>query len=232
MRTTILILLSLLFMGGQQAKAQLKPAKRWATVYEMSTYKDLPMVKLGLGWAAKPIKVANGGQAPGIVTLTTAFNRVWKIDVVEGVLNCAKEPNFTRMDDEEYGTFTIVDRRNGYLCEDAGGTDGESMEACVWRRDNGHRLFAIEVGSNCDPEIAVICFYDYDPATQTLTPESSPADTFRPQEGDYYSFGLPQHGKDFTITEYLLNTSENAISVYKWDGQKHVFSHKKTEPSE
>ena len=47
MRTTILILLSLLFMGSQQAQAQLKPAKRWATIYyDTPSYTDLPMVKL------------------------------------------------------------------------------------------------------------------------------------------------------------------------------------------
>ena len=72
------------------------------------------------------------------------------------------------------------------------------MEACVWRRDNGHRLFAICMGGPTDPEIEVVCFYDYDPATETMTPEASPADTFKPTE-EYYNYNLPHKGKDFII---------------------------------
>ena len=128
------------------------------------------MIKIGLGWADETIKVPNGGQAPGIVTLTKAFNRVWPTYVVSSILKKASNPRFTESKDNECGGGTVVDRKNGYLSESAGACDGDDMEACVWKRDNGHRLFAIQVSSSCDPDFAVICFYDYDPATQTLTP--------------------------------------------------------------
>ena len=145
MRTTIILLFTLLFAGSQQTWAQLKPAKRYKTVYETASYENDGMIKIGLGWANKTIKVPNGGQAPGVVTLTKAFNSVWPTHVVDGILKAAANPNFKEVKDEEYGGGTIVDRPNGYLCEDAGGSDGENMEACVWKRDNGHRLFAIQV---------------------------------------------------------------------------------------
>ncbi len=229
MRTTIILLFTLLFAGSQQTWAQLKPAKRYKTVYETTSYENDGMIKIGLGWANKTIKVPNGGQAPGVVTLTKAFNSVWPTYVVDGILKAAANPNFKEAKDEEYGGGTIVDRPNGYLCEDAGGSDGENMEACVWKRDNGHRLFAIQVSSNCDPDFSVICFYDYDPATQTLTPESSPVDTYQPKEGRDYWFTLPRHGKDFIITEMIHNDQVNLSSIYKFDGKKHVYSSQKSE---
>ena len=37
------------------------------------------------------------------------------------------------------------------------------MQACVWQRSNGHRLFAVVIGQPVNPEIEFICFYDYDP---------------------------------------------------------------------
>lgn len=232
MKSTMIILLSLLLGGSQQAWAQMKPDKRYASTYATESYNDDEMLNIGRGWASKTIQVPNGGQAPGIIALTQAFNRVWHTDVVSYVLNCAKNPKFTEVEDEEYGGGTIVDRANGYLSEDAGGSDGENMEACVWKRSNGHRLFAIQVSSNCDPDFSVICFYDYDPATQTLSPEKSPVDTFQPKEGRDYWFTLPRRGKDFIITEMIHADQVNLSKIYKFDGMKHVFSHQKEEPYE
>lgn len=230
MRITVILLLTLFFAGSQATWAQLKPASRYKSVYETESYENDGMIRIGLGWANKTIKVANGGQAPSIITLTKAFNSVWPTYVVEGILKQAANPNFKEAKDEEYGGSTVVDRSNGYLCEDAGYSDSESMEACVWKRDNGHRLFAIQVSSSCDPDFSVICFYDYNPDTQTLTPESSPVDTYKPKEGRDYWFKLPRQGKDFIITEMIHNDKVNLSSIYKFDGKKHVYSSQKSEP--
>ena len=175
-------------------------------------------------WANKEIPVAKGGKKPDIITLVQAFNKVWNVEVVEEVLRLAADPKFTRQVDEEYDSETIVDRKNGYMCVDSGGTDGDYMEACVWRRDNGHRLFAIRMGGPTDPEIEVICFYDYDPATETLTPEASPVDTFTPVS-EFYNYQLPHQGKDFIINEYLLDEEDVTLQhIYTWDGQKLVYA--------
>ena len=40
---------------------------------------------------------------------------------------------------EEWNEEIIVDRKNGYVCLDNGGADSGYMEACMWRRDTGHR---------------------------------------------------------------------------------------------
>ncbi len=224
MRTKVLLLTACACIGWGTVQAQMVPAKRYAPAYEYETYQDMNMVKAGKGWAARPVKVKGGGAAPGIVKLVQAFNKVWNVEVVEEVLRLAADPKFTRQVDEEYDSETIVDRKNGYMCVDSGGTDGDYMEACVWRRDNGHRLFAIRMGGPTDPEIEVICFYDYDPATETLTPEASPVDTFTPVS-EFYNYQLPHQGKDFIINEYLLDEEDVTLQhIYTWDGQKLVYA--------
>ena len=211
-------------LSFSSAAAQMVPDKRYAPAYEYDTYQDMPMVMAAKGWAARPVKVKGGGKAPDIVTLTKAFNRVWQVEVVAGVLRLAADPQFTHATDPDYDSETIVDRKNGYLCDDSGATDSDYMEACVWRRNNGHRLFAIRMGGPTDPEIEVVCFYDYDPATETMTPEASPADTFKPTH-EFYNYKLPHKGKDFIITEYLLEEEDTTLQhVYTWDGQNLVYA--------
>ena len=227
MKPVIFILCGILWLCGQQANAQMKPSSRFKA-YEMETYSNDDIVKAGKGWAKRSIKVANGGQNPNIVTLCKAFNKTWPTYIVAAVINMANDPKFTREVDEEYDTEIIVDRPNGYVCWDSGGTDGDSMEACVWRRNNGHRLFAIQVSSPVDPLISVICFYDYDPKTATLKPEASPVDSFKGSGAEYVGYTLPRIGKDFIISEYTFDAYIKYI--YKWNGTKHIYSNKTKEP--
>ena len=104
-------------------------------------------------WTSRNIKVPKGGENPNIVQLLTAFQNAWGTYVIDPVLRCAKDPRFTSKKDEETDGEIIVDRKNGYACLDNGGTDSGYMETCVWRRNNGHRLFAIVLGQPVDPEI-------------------------------------------------------------------------------
>lgn len=130
--------------------------------------------------------------------------------LLDPVLKCAKDPRFTRMRKEEWNEEIIVDRKNGYVCLDNGGADSGYMEACMWLRDTGHRLFAIRLGQPVDPEIEFVCFYDYDPKTSTLYPETGPEQEFRPLNKDnYISYNLPRKGKDFIIIEYDSNFQSN-----------------------
>ena len=223
-----LFVLAVIVASATVALAQMKPAKRYAPAYEYDTYKGMEMVECGRSWASMPINVKGGGKAPGIVTLTRAFNSVWKVSVVDEVLTLAKNPKFTRQADPDYDTEIIVDRPNGYMCVDSGGTDGDYMESCVWRCDDGHRLFAIRIGDPTDPEIEYVCFYDYDPATETMTPVESPVDTFQPTH-EFYNYSLPRKGKDFIINEYLLDEAESTLQhIYSFNGKRHVFSQNRT----
>lgn len=177
-------------------------------------------------WASRNIKVSKGGNTPGIVQLVKAFQDIWHVYTISPVLEKAKNPNFTFEADEEYGGGITVDRKNGYVSLDNGGSDSGYMEACVWRRDNGHRLFAIVLGQPVDPEIEFVCFYDYDPKTSTMYPETGPEQEFIPLNKDnHVGYNLPQKGKDFIICEYDINLQGTINHVFSWDGNKHHFSH-------
>ena len=177
-------------------------------------------------WMSRNINVPQGGINPGVVQLVKAFQDTWHSYTISPVLEKAKNPNFTFEANEEYGGGITVDRKNGYVSLDNGGSDSGYMEACVWRRDNGHRLFAIVLGQPVDPEIEFVCFYDYDPQTSTMYPETGPEQGFHPLNMDnHVSYNLPQKGKDFIISEYDINLQGNINHVFAWDGNKHHFSH-------
>lgn len=195
------------------------------SIYALAT--DYPSLEeIRDQWMSRNIKVPQGGNNPGIVQLVKAFQNTWNAYAISPVLEKAKNPNFTYEVDEEYGGGITVDRKNGYVSLDNGGSDSGYMEACVWRRDNGHRLFAIVLGQPVDPEIEFVCFYDYDPKTSTLYPETGPEQEYHPlNKENHFSYNLPQKGKDFIICEYDINLQGNINHVFIWDGNKHHFSH-------
>lgn len=177
-------------------------------------------------WTSLNIKVPQEGNNPGIVQLLKAFQDTWHAYTISPVLEKAKNPSFTFEADEECGGGITVDRKNGFVSLDSGGSDSGYMEACVWRRDNGHRLFAIVLGQPVDPEIEFVCFYDYDPKTFTLYPEAWLEQEFHPlNEDNHVSYNLPKKGKDFIISEYDINLQSNINHVFSWDGNKHHFTH-------
>ena len=178
-------------------------------------------------WQTRTIKVSDGGEKPDVVQLLRAFNKVWPVYVNQGVINLSKDPKFTYFKDEEYDNEIIVDRKNGYVCDDAGGTDSGSMSACVWRRTNGHRLFAVVMSQPVDPEIVLVCFYDYNPTTQIMTPEKNMLSEFRPLKDHekFHLYLLPRKGTDIEITEYTGDCEDLFHHVFKWDGMNFHFSH-------
>lgn len=174
-------------------------------------------------WRQKTIAVKNGGQTPDVVTLLKAFHQALPAWVVGEVLKQAAHPaKGTRQSGtasilEAEGDYRIlVDRRNGYV-DLASQTDMSQMQACVWRKDNGHRIFAVTTYEQHDRVQNLLCWYDYDPATQTMKPERSPLDDFKPSSpGAELAWNLPMKGTDFTITEYYPGLP-SITHVYHWD---------------
>ena len=128
----------------------------------------------------------------------------------------------TVLDDETELTI-INDVANGYVSINDAGTDAEYMSACVWRRSNGHRLLALNLGSPCDPSVDFVCFYDYDPNAKTMTPEPDILTGRKAMLSDnQFSHCLPRKGKDMVVYEY---EGWNCTShIYRWDGMKPVYS--------
>ena len=174
-------------------------------------------------WRQKTIAVKNGGQAPDVVTLLRAFHQALPAWVVGEVLKQANHPapntrksGTADIFDAEDDYRIMIDRRNGYVDLESE-TDISQMAACVWRKDNGHRIFALSLYEQHDPVQNLLCWYDYDPATQTMKPERSPLDDFKPAipKADL-GWSLPRKGTDFTISEYYPGLPR-ITHVYKWD---------------
>ena len=164
-------------------------------------------------WTTKNIKVSGGAN---ILQLVSAFQQAWPTYSGRELLKFSKSK--VPYDNAD----KIVDIKNGYVLYSEDSPDAESdeiMSACVWNRQNGHKLFAITFSRMTPSELVFICFYDYDPKTLTLVPEKSLANLFTPAFPSYrHRYSLPQNGKSLEINEYY-----GALTIkhtYSWDGMK------------
>ena len=175
--------------------------------------------ELGAGWDKKTITGVKDGS---ILSLVGAFNKEWHNRPTTDLL---KNPV---SNDGEGDYEIIVDSPNGYVSAFELGDDGESFSACVWKRNNGHRLFAYVFQKMHGLSISqIILFYDYDPAKGTLTPEHNELTSFVPSSDfDYHptTYQLPQKGKDVVVKEYFMNWYLSIEHNYKWDGMNLHFS--------
>jgi hypothetical protein len=194
-----------------------------AMASNMSAQETLSNSEIDSQWRQKTISVKNGGQTTDVVTLLKAFHQALPSWVVGEVLKQAEHP---AKDTRQSGTASIldteddyrilIDRRNGYV-DLSSETDISQMEACVWRKDNGHRIFAVSLYEQHDPVQNLLCWYDYDPTTQTMKPERSPLDDFKPAVPEaQLGWSLPRKGTDFTISEYYPGLP-SITHVYHWD---------------
>ena len=149
----------------------------------------------------KTITVKNGGQSPDVVTLLQAFHQALPTWVVGEVMKQYKNPKpgtkrngsalfYEDHNDDDF--YITIDPKNGYVCFSSQ-TDVDQMTACVWRRTNGHRVFAISLYEQHDPVQNLLCWFDYDPATQTMKAERSPMDNYKNKfQTIAVSWALPQ----------------------------------------
>ena len=183
-------------------------------------------------WRQTTISVKNGGQAPDVMTLLSAFHQALPTWVVGEVLDQQKKPipgtkrNSTTLlyeNNEEDELRILIDPKNGFACYESL-TDIDQMSCCVWRRTNGHRIFAISLYEQHVMPQNLLCWYDYDPETQTMTPERSPMDDYqKPFPLGEIGWTLPEKGTDFIINEYSP-FYPTLRRIYTWDGMKHQLS--------
>lgn len=215
MRTTLLITLlqALFFVFPMQGMAQ----KGSQTNSEISKQ-----------WRKQNIKVKGGGEKPNVITLMKAFNDKYHTWPVAEVIYRAK----TLTDGQQYESTddyrVLVDRRNGYA-DLATQTDMDEVQACVWRRTNGHRLFAVNLMQEHDPVANLVCWYDYDPKTETMYPETNEIDKWLEQRNPTQrGVDLPTYGKQVMVYEPFLG-KPTITHIYEWDGQTHHYGSAKIE---
>ena len=165
----------------------------------------------------RTIQVA--GDKSDIVALFEAFNAVWPTKEGNSIVH-ATNPSLVQGD---YNPGrSIIDRKNGFVespYSEKNGKASSAVQACVWNRKNGHKLFAVHGGMYDDDIQDFAIFYDYDPTSKTLTPEESPLK----KENQLFPnkrpvlYLLPQEGKSVYVRE-----AGRVIffeDVYAFDGQ-------------
>lgn len=186
--------------------------------------------EIGSQWTSKDIPVAKGGQQPDIVTLLKAFAQVWPTEAVSALLGIAVEEgdeydrvgNVVRLNPDTGGGMEI-NYKNGYASVQPGDTDEDCLFAAVWKRTDGHRLLAIwlytpSADNRSKPDGKVLCFYDYDPKTETMTPEKDNAVTrFQPSKDCYVEISLPARDRDVMVGE-TDSKYETRWHVFAFDG--------------
>ena len=169
-------------------------------------------------WKTQTISVP--GQKNDIVALFEAFYTEWPTLEGSRIVN-ETNPSLVHNNDF-YEEGSVIDRKNGYV-ESAWyeGEDLGTVSACVWNRKNGHKLFAVNFHSEQD----FLCFYDFDPAKRTLTPEESPLKQEHQNNSGKNSiwYTLPQKGKTLEVIEFT-GEEEMAITYYNFDGQNLKFA--------
>jgi uncharacterized lipoprotein YajG len=173
-------------------------------------------------WANKEIPVEKGGKKPELITLLQAFNKVWPTEVVDDLLDYAKDSKFTEKMNGETGGAIVMDRKNGYAEVVQGDAPGDNMSAAVWGRKDGNLLFIINIvrldKEDDERTQQAICAYDYNPASETLTPERNAIIRFRQTAGLTTTYKLPREGKDVSIVERDKDF-HGTFHIFTWDGQ-------------
>lgn len=169
------------------------------------------------GWRTENIKVKQGGSKPTVIQMLRAFNAVWATEAASKVIaevgdnpNVEKEGIVVDKEGLSYVSYTYVDPE----------TDEYSalkLQASTYPRDNGHTLFAVCLEQN------LCCFYDYDPTSQTLTPEDEPYKLLTsnaPIEATIY-LGVEYYPQSIVLEE-LTHDGNTRYHHYFWNGMKHL----------
>ena len=211
-----MLALALMACGGKQAKAETAEANN----AEITAVSGETLTTDGVAekWGETPITVKDGGSSPDVMTLLKAFHSVLPTNMTAEVLLRGEKLKDGEQYESEDDYRVLVDRKKGY-CDLESETADEQMQACVWQKMNGHRIFAVTLYDECESS-PLICWYDYDPKTQVMSSAEGPVDKFRPNLPDgSFNWELPINGTDFVIMEFPFNSSR-IDHVYKWDGEK------------
>lgn len=224
MKRIVLATVCLLTLAGCRQKAaqaaEVTATESTETTEQTGERQFLDNADVNAQWRDKVISVKGGGAAPNIVTLLQAFQQALPTFVVDEVLKYGlQQKDGVPYKEDEY-TSIVIDRKNGYA-DLSSPTDCDQVQATVWKRKDGHRLFAVSLYEQHVMPQNLLCWYDYDPQTETMKAERSPLEDFKPDiQLDAIGWSLPQKGTDFCIHEYYPRLP-CITHVYQWDGQQH-----------
>ncbi len=163
-------------------------------------------------WQTATIKKV---QNADVMDMVAAFQKQWPTNCVAMFLEDVKLP------EEEQQYLSFYNPENDYVmfAEGSDDQDAEGMEAKIWHRTNGHELFAIAFDQYSSDVKAFVAFFDYDPATKTLTPETCLPNSFKPSHSNVMiGYILPEYGELLEVNEYFWNWWWSLRHFYDWDG--------------
>ena len=173
-------------------------------------------------WTGNPIDVDAGDVNRGIEQFAIAFCEEYpQVKTNEAMLN------YFMSECKKNELYDIISKpRNGYARCIMRVETTQLTEVCYWNRQNDHKLFAafMTAASESGEEDNLVVFYDYDPATDVLTPEPELTNMIerRVKGYDSYSVDLPDEGKDIVIHAYTVDkendSAESDDTTLKWNG--------------
>ena len=200
------ILTLVLLLVAMQAKAQ----------------KALTNENVDSRWASVTLKQVKSGSLPDMLE---AFHRQWPMSEVADVLGVIRQGLTEKVLDDNTGYGVSYSPKNGYVETYDDGADNSLMQACYWRRSDGHRLLAITIGQPVDMEEADIFFYDYDDAQHTLTPVTGLLKGLPLRKSGQRFYNLPNEGKNMSVNDYGVDGVFEHL--FTWDDMKPVYSQTK-----
>ena len=237
-RTLVMALAAFSFMltgcGNNQAKQEQNDDNNKQEVVEQQTQEESQEEEeffvgeigniLGV-WEKKPLSGAAVNGKTDIERFAYVFCKEYSnFEPNQVFLDYLKDPK--GFNNENY---SVDDHKNnGYIKSMGRFEVACEMSGCYWNRDNGHKLVAfwMEKGDEIDPTFAesLLVFYDYDPATDKMTPEPALTNSVNLAmvQFDNYSVVLPDKGKDIEIVghkiDYENDSAENTYFLYRWNG--------------
>lgn len=156
-------------------------------------------------WKPQKVKAVSRSGRPSVLDFMNTFTNYYGYQWVE---------------DE----FYKLDIRRGYCSV---WSSDNVIECVIWNRNNKHVLICVSLityfkyDCNCGPDSFQFLFYDYDPATKTMTAETQLTKRFRPYYENaeiVYDYGsvIPIQGKDIKIDD----------KIFKWNGHDFNFPKK------
>lgn len=203
------------------------PAEENLTVSdEVSNDWGYAIAKIRETWRTTDIDVASGERTVGISKLAFVFCDEFKDYPANTALYeyLVQPQNYN---EEKTGFHVNLEERNGYVYSHSMSQFDLNTDCCFWNRKNGHKLFAAWLSEDHEgwkDSEKLVLFYDYDPETDSLSPEPQLTDLVEKNTASFasYSVVLPSKGKDIevrTFTENDYDSYDTTSFKMVWDGQ-------------